>query len=293
MLTTRDVRTKRRIACIGMSLILAAICASTLLRALRLRALAARSAPVSREQGAMFLRRLREEPIIIETERKLQSHAYVAAAEAGTLTLAQRRAFACEQYSVQKSDARSFAALAGHEGFLPTSLVGAMLPQSVMSGHNGRPNLFQYLMEGELYAAPLLMSMAAALGFAGEHELAAYPTTARAQGYPSYWARLALSQQRAQGAAACAINFAAWGRMCARVSAALASGKYGVVSSSELAFLDYFAEPIEGLDEMAIDVIVDEGSEYDELLTAVRLMQEYELLFWDAIFAAKDVTVSL
>ena len=109
--------------------------------------------------------------------------------------------------------------------------------------------------------------------------------SAAAQGYPSYWARLALSQQRAAGAAACAINFPAWGRMCGRVRAALASGLYGRVSADELAFLNYFAEPIPGLDDMAAAVIVQEGAGYDDLVVAVRLLQEYEALFWDAVFA--------
>ena len=86
-------------------------------------------------------------------------------------------------------------------------------------------------------------------------------------------------------AAACAINFPAWGRMCGRVRAALASGLYGRVSADELAFLNYFAEPIPGLDDMAAAVIVQEGAGYDDLVVAVRLLQEYEALFWDAVFA--------
>ena len=52
------------------------------------------------------LTRLRAEPWAIKAERQLEDHAYVRAAEAGTLTLAQRRAFVGEQYSVQASDAR-------------------------------------------------------------------------------------------------------------------------------------------------------------------------------------------
>ena len=52
------------------------------------------------------LARLRAEPWATQAERQLEGHAYVVAAEAGTLTLAQRRAFVGEQYSVQASDAR-------------------------------------------------------------------------------------------------------------------------------------------------------------------------------------------
>ena len=128
--------------------------------------------------------------------------------------------------------------------------------------------------------------MCPASGFEGEAALASFAVSAGAQAYPSYWARLALSGQRAAGAAACAINFPAWGRMCGRVRTALASG-YNA-STDELAFLDFFAEPVAGLDDMAAAVIAQEGARYVDLVRHVRLLQEYELLFWDAVFARAD-----
>ena len=239
--------------------------------------------------------RLRQEPFAQTTEQRLASHPYVLAAENCTLTLAQRRAFAGEQYAVQLSDARSFALLAGHGAFRPASLTGLLPPPPVRTAagsgadpaDSGAGNLFQFLLEGELYAAPLLLKHAAALGFEHEDQLAAYPVTAGAQSYPSYWARLALSGQRAGGAAACAINFPAWGKMCGRVRAALASGCYGNVSAAELGFLDFFAAPVAGLDDRAAAVIAQERVGYDDLARHVRLLQEYEVLFWDAIFAAR------
>ena len=70
-------------------------------------------------------------------------------------------------------------------------------------------SLFQYLAEGEVYAAPLLLKHAAALGM-NEADLASYSVTPRGQGYPAHWARVAQFSQHAAGAAACAVNFAAW-----------------------------------------------------------------------------------
>ena len=60
-----------------------------------------------------------------------------------------------------------------------------------------------------------------------EAALAAHSRTSQAQGYPSYFARLALAENHAGVAAACAVNQPAWGRMCRRLSAALSSRSYG------------------------------------------------------------------
>ena len=257
------------------------------------------------KEARLTMARLRREPFALTTEQHLASHPYVLAAESCSLTLAQRRAFAGEQHAVQLSDARSFALLAGHADFRPVSLTGVQPPpaRTAADGGTGLPgtDLFQCLLEGEIYAAPLLLQHAAALGFEREEQLASYHVTAGAQAYPSYWARLALSGQRAAGAAACAINFPAWGQMCGRVRTALASGCYGNVSAAELGFLDYFAVPVAGLDDMAEAVIAHEiaGSRdyeaviaqetvgYANLARHVRLLQEYEVLFWDAVFAAQ------
>ena len=60
---------------------------------------------------------------------------------------------------------------------------------------------------------------------------------------------------------------------------------------TELAFLDFFATPIDNLDEMAAKIIDGSpGGEvtYDDLVTPVRLLQAYELLFWDACYEATD-----
>ena len=258
------------------------------------------------KEARLMMARLRREPFALTTEQRLVRHPYVLAAESCSLTLAQRRAFAGEQHAVQLSDARSFALLAGHADFRPASLTGVQPPPARTAADGGASlsgtDLFQFLLEGELYAAPLLLQHAAALGFEREEQLAAYHVTAGAQAYPAYWARLALSGQRAAGAAACAINFPAWGQMCGRVRTALASGCYGNVSAAELGFLDYFAAPVAGLDHMAEAVIAQEITGrrdndaviaqeavvgYADLARHVRLLQEYEVFFWDAVFAAQ------
>ena len=51
-----------------------------------------------------------------------------------------------------------------------------------------------------------------------------------------------------------------------------------------LAFIKFFATLIEELDEMAAEIIEEEGVLYENLVEPVRLLQEFEIMFWDPIF---------
>lgn len=196
------------------------------------------------------------------------------------------RAFVFEQYAIQLSDAVSFARLAGHQEFAPSFLVGISVPETILNVTAKQPDLFQFLLGGEIYAAPLLLALSKKLGL-DEEALRSHSTSALAQAYPSYWARLALSGNRAAGAAACAVNFPAWGRMCKRLSEALARSENLELCGEDLAFIDFFANPIENLDDMAAAVIENEGASYIDLVDHVRLLQEYEVFFWDACYNAE------
>lgn len=246
--------------------------------------------------GLEIIEKLREESFNKETERRLASHNYIKAAKDGTLSLSQKQAFAREQYFIQLSDATSFALLAGHKNFTPSSLTGIIIPdQSLssikMSNEQERVDLFQFLLDGEVYAAPLLLTYAKSVCLDETSlrlpEKDGYSISSKAQTYPSYWARLALSGKRAAGAAACAVNFPAWGDACRLLLEALVEhdgGKYTGVDDAGLAFIKFFATPIQDLDTMAASIIDEEGVSYEELVEPVRLLQEYELMFWDGIF---------
>ena len=232
-----------------------------------------------------MLEKLRAETFQAETNSRLMNHPYVIAAQSGQLTLAQRRAFCLEQLAIQQSDERSFLELSDIKKKSPW------------------PDLFKFLYDGEVYVAKLLLKYAASLGLEMKGAdnnpkdiiaLNGYKLTARAQAYPSFWARLALNKDYGAGAAACAVNFPAWGGMCKLVLEALESNEvYGYskmepASSKEaLAFIEFFATPIENLDLMAATVMERVQVKYDNLVDAVRLLQEYEILFWDAIYDAK------
>jgi pyrroloquinoline quinone (PQQ) biosynthesis protein C len=240
----------------------------------------------ARLSGASLLSSLRSENWNLVTERHLEQHPYVLAAEAGSLTLTQRRAFVFEQYYIQRSDAASFSLLAGHTGFAPPTLLGATVPQCKRCD-SASSRLFQYLAEGEVYAFSLLMQQAQALGV-DEAALAAHTPSEGASSYPRLWADMAYAGDRAAAAAAAAVNFPAWGLMCGRVRAALLSGAYGNVTEEEVAFLAYFAEPIGGLDAMSAAVIAEEAAERGldrgRLYEAVQRQQAAEVDFWDSIY---------
>jgi thiaminase len=241
-----------------------------------------------------MLERLRQEPFNVDTTDKLEHHPFVQAAENGTLTLAQRRAFVCEQLAIQQSDAASFAHLAGNVGFCPPSLIQATMPHPIskVGDDSTVPNLFYFLLGGELYASKLLLDHAKSLGLETEEAIQAHaPRSAVAQAYPSYWARLALQGQAGPAAAACAVNFPAWGNMCRKLHECLASNKefYGYSLGKDdpgLAFIQFFAAPIDNLDEMAASIMKQQNVSYQDLLEPVRLLQNYEILFWDAVFEA-------
>ena len=172
--------------------------------------------------------------------------------------------------------------MAGHADgggtFRPKSLTHAIVPPG------DDKDLFHFLLGGEVYASALLLQHAKSLGIDDESSLADYHCSSLAQAYPSYWARLALDGCRAAGAAACAVNFPAWGRMCQRLLDAASSP-----SSEGMGFIQFFATPIANLDQMAAAVIDSEDDiNYVKIAQHVRLLQEYELHFWDAVHAATE-----
>ena len=247
------------------------------------------SRPQALTTAGVTLESLRSTPWNVEAERQLENHPYVRAAESGALTVAQRRAFVLEQFRIQRSDAASFASLAGHPAFNPATLMGAVVPPCAKCATNASSSLFQYLAEGEVHAFSLLIGQARALGL-DENALAAHIPSERAQEYPRLWAELARTGARAAGAAAVAVNFPAWGRMCGRVRAALTGGLYGPMTERELGFLAYFSEPIDNLDEMATAVLEQESGTWSDdgsIAGAVRKQQEAELAFWGAIYEAR------
>ena len=193
---------------------------------------------------------------------QLLAHPYVAAVEAGLVELEQLRPFAGEQFAIISSDLRSVAHLVSRFG----------------------GDFFLDVLSGERAALDALSPFASALGLS-QADLQEYEPLPGAHAYAAFMAWLAAYASDAQVAAAYLVNFAAWGENCGRLSRAL-TGRYGM-SSEEVRFFDLFAEPADGFEQRALAVItggLERGLQPRLMRRSARLLQGYELLYWDTLF---------
>jgi pyrroloquinoline quinone (PQQ) biosynthesis protein C len=200
-------------------------------------------------------------------EEKILRHRYLAALEAGRLPREKLRIFAGQQYQIITSDLRSIALFLSRYGNLPS-----------------RPYLLGVL-EGESAALEALWKFARALAMGDEEIYTAEPISA-ALAYSAFVAWLALYGSDAELAAALGVNFAAWGANCGRMSAAL-KAHYGLESDG-VAFFDLFAN-LPPIDETVLAVIqggLDRGITPALIARAARLLQGYELMYWDSMAEA-------
>ncbi|QRP47537.1 transcriptional regulator [Amycolatopsis sp. FDAARGOS 1241] len=182
---------------------------------------------------------------------------------AGRAPRAVFAAIAAEERWIVRSDWRSFHALAAR------------------ADEPGAREFFGGLAPGELLALDKLDALAAAAGEDPGTEL----PRAGCQAYPAYFAWLALNGEAAEVAVAIFANFAAWGRYCAAVAAAMRE-HYGFAGDA-CAFFDFFAADVPEIEERALATIqagLDAGRfDADRARTYARLFQSYELLFWNTL----------
>jgi thiaminase len=199
---------------------------------------------------------------------RLVRHPYVQALETAQVPREKLRLFAGEQYSIIGSDLRSVAHLVSRFGGEPSR------------------DLFLGVLQGERAAWDGLLAFARALGVS-ETDLQAYEPLPAAHAYTTYMAWLALYGSAAEVAAAYLVNFPAWGQNCGRLSRALQE-RYGL-REPEVAFFDLFASPVAGFEENALAVIehgLTRAGDPRRVRRAARLLQSYELLYWDTLYAA-------
>lgn len=206
-----------------------------------------------------------------EVEARIAGHPYLEALSQGRVPREKLRLFVGEQYHIVGSDLRSFALLVSRYGDSPS----------------GR--FFLDIVQGERTALGALSAFADALGIT-EADLRAYEPTAGAQAYPSYVAWLALHASDAEAAGAFVVNLAAWGANCGAASRALQS-RYKL-TREQVEFFELFATPSPEFERAALDVVeagLTRGVEPRLIRRAGRLLQGYELLFWDTLLAASGV----
>lgn len=201
-------------------------------------------------------------------EEQLLSHPYLIALEEGRVDKEKLRVFAGEQYCIIGSDLRSVAHLLSRHAHLPSRdyLIGTL--------------------QGEAAARDALLVLAQNLGLS-EADLQAYEPLAGCQAYPAYVGWLALYGSDADFAAAFLVNLPAWGSNCGRMSSAL-KARYDFTADGA-AFLDLFAAPAPEFEADSLRVIqdgLDRGLDPQNMRRAARLIQAYELMYWDTLHQA-------
>ena len=201
-------------------------------------------------------------------ESKLFDHPFLRKVEAGKYSKAQVAILPLEEYHIVSSDLSSSEHLYRRFQEAPSS------------------GFFRDLVENERHAQGHIRRLIEALGCKAA-ELEEHEPDPRCQVYPCYFARLAVHGSEAEVLVAFAANFSAWWSACKRVADALA-GSYGVPREA-VAFLSPFHEvppPEAPFDELTLDAIrrgLRQGVEEKALVRVARLIQSYELWFWDAL----------
>ncbi len=201
---------------------------------------------------------------------KILAHAYVQALEQGRVPRDLLKVFAAQQYHIISSDLRSIALILSREGMRPSR------------------RFLMNVLQGEAAALDALQLFAEALSL-NPRDLEGFKPLPGAHAYCTFLAWQALYGSDAELAAALLLNFPAWGANCKRMRKALHE-KYGLAPSA-LAFFDLFAE-MPAFDVEANAIIQDgleRGVPARLIHRAARLLQGYELMFWDTMATVAGV----
>ncbi|NUT94859.1 MAG: transcriptional regulator [Saccharothrix sp.] len=187
---------------------------------------------------------------------------FVPLVESGQAPLTSIGALAVEESRIVPGDWRSFLTLAAN----------ADTPAA--------RGFFTSLAQGEGLVLPLLEPLARKSGVDPEK----YRYRPGCQAYASYVAWLALNTNPAVAAVAMLTNFAAWGEYCGRISTGL-QAHYGF-TPEDTAFFDFFATPVPELEQQGLAAVqagLDANVDFDHAVEHVRLLQGYELMFWNTL----------
>ena len=199
---------------------------------------------------------------------RIRQHPYLGVLEARKLDRGILGIFAGQQRHIIESDLRSVALVAAR------------------SDSQATRDFFLEMLRGERAALEALEAFGKAVGLSGDRLAAAEPLPG-AFAYSAYVAWLALYGSAAEFAGAFLVNLEAWGANCGRMSRAL-QDRYGL-TTQDVAFFDLFATPPPGFEDGGL-AVVDEGLaggvDPARIRRAARLLQGYELLYWDTMLQA-------
>ena len=206
-------------------------------------------------------------------DKKIDGHPYIMALSGGEIPQISLRTFAGQQYHIITSDLRSIAGLLSRHGQWPS-----------------RPWLLAVL-QGEAAALDALFTFAKKLSM-NESDLKTFEPIPAAHGYCTYVAWLGMYGSDGELAGALLVNFAAWGANCGKMSKALQE-HYGL-TMEEVAFFELFSQ-MPPFEKQVLEVIqgaLDRGVEPALIHRAARMLQAYELMFWDAMAEAAGLRFS-
>lgn len=200
-------------------------------------------------------------------EARICGHAYLKALEVHRMHPNSLRVFVGQQHHLISSDLRSIALILSRQGTLPSR------------------RFWINVLQGEAAALDALHALAGTLRFELS-DLEAFEPLPAAHAYCAFIAWLALYGSDAEPASAFLVNFRTWGVCCARMRKALHE-RYDIASSA-LAFFDLFAEmpPFENEALSIVQNGLDRGIPERLIHRAARMLQGYELMFWDAMASA-------
>jgi thiaminase len=199
---------------------------------------------------------------LIPLNDKILNHPYIIEAEKGILPMDKIKAFAANQYYIISHDAKSLSLMLSRA----TSL--------------DEIKLFRKLAEGDLEGLHCIIKMAEELGFTIQ-DLENYDPIPDAVAYTHYLCALAQFTSPGEQIMALTANLPVWGLNCGRLSEALRV-KYNI---KETSFLDLFAGSTDELEREALQIIERYLPEKENAMRrVVRLIQAYELMFWDGLY---------
>ena len=197
-------------------------------------------------------------------DERILGHPYLRALDEGRVPLDSLKMFAGQQHHIISSDLRSIALILSREGMRPSR------------------HFLMKVLQGEAAALDALHAFAEALALKIS-DLDSFEPLPSAHAYCAFVAWLSLYGSDAELAGALLVNFPAWGANCGRMRAALRE-KYGFAPLA-LTFFDLFAD-MPSFEQEAVAIVqnaLDRGISAQLIHRAARMLQGYELMFWDAM----------
>ncbi len=198
---------------------------------------------------------------LVPLNKSILEHPFITEAEEGTLPIEGIKRFIKNQNYIISHDVRSLALMISR------------------SESEEEFEFFDSVYKGDAQALPLLLRMAQSLGLK-TGDLDAHIPIPEAVSYAHYLTFLAQFATPGEQTMALVVNLPVWGSNCNRLSKALRE-RYGI---SETSFLDLFAQPIIEAEKAATAVINRYLDKKKNMERVAKLIQGYELMFWNGIY---------